>query len=845
MPLQTSLKLNPMFYWFLTIVFACLLEPHFVQGAVPTAMVELYRNPDDKPFRKKVASTAIFGDPLPFGKPKNSVPVELKLAPENDQFLCNEANGLETYTASDIISNSDFAIVIPRGKCSFERKVLSAQRLGAKFAIIVDNLASKYGLRVNNNTSSLSSPLTDVVWPTEIYDYTCQTELYAHIPMHLLYFDELPYDQRNDELLSDKTASDETNNLCRIWSLGQASKAACNSGRCLLTGEMEYSIYHKDMIMEACCANDFFFEMGEDTDLPENYVVDISAVFLNMEEGYNLLDLIGDYSPLYVSIYERSYPKVNISSVFIFILGVATTWLASWFSAKGYRDTKRILEKSPIVFENSESSPPPIQELELTPDHNPHEQNDLVRSNDTGDPTPQDSSITSSRIDSTTQLSSPSTDLPMTPMESETFTSAQENQDDARQSSTNHTIIMVSRNHQVQHEPIHMELKVTQAVLFLVVASIMLFILYFTRLYEIVTVIYSIGATSVVVKLIIHPIFSRIFRWIGISDCMNKPNNSSVNFTEFLSICVGLSLGIIWLWMAFSSRDPSRNIFYWFYQDVMGVCVCIGFLKLIRLNSIMVATILLVAAFLYDIFFVFLTPYIFGESIMETVASGGGGDAELCEIDPTAHECSSVPLPMLFSFPRLNDYRGGFSMLGLGDIVLPGLLTAFAARLDASKSLVSTYHIRCHAAHRGDHNMPNTLRQEGFLHRFRSGYFFTITIAYAVGLFFANVAVYLMNRGQPALLYIVPTTLISLLIEGWKKDELALLWNGHKSIYKADDIKHAVALVGPYRVGTFPLRTGTDVSVAETGSASLSAEELSLSQHQMYDHEQSTRGEVA
>ena len=35
---------------------------------------------------------------------------------------------------------------------------------------------------------------------------------------------------------------------------------------------------------------------------------------------------------------------------------------------------------------------------------------------------------------------------------------------------------------------------------------------------------------------------------------------------------------------------------------------------------------------------------------------------------------------MLLLLPRIDDYTGGYTMLGLGDIVLPGLLVAFAAR---------------------------------------------------------------------------------------------------------------------------------------------------------------------
>eukprot|EP00978_Attheya_sp_CCMP212_P035469 scaffold154559_cov46-Attheya_sp.AAC.1 len=46
------------------------------------------------------------------------------------------------------------------------------------------------------------------------------------------------------------------------------------------------------------------------------------------------------------------------------------------------------------------------------------------------------------------------------------------------------------------------------------------------------------------------------------------------------------------------------------------------------------------------------------------------------------------PLPMLFTIAHIGDYQGGASLLGLGDIVLPGLLLSFWACSDAAKSLV-------------------------------------------------------------------------------------------------------------------------------------------------------------
>lgn len=108
-------------------------------------------------------------------------------------------------------------------------------------------------------------------------------------------------------------------------------------------------------------------------------------------------------------------------------------------------------------------------------------------------------------------------------------------------------------------------------------------------------------------------------------------------------------------------------------MDIFGACFCILALSMVKLSSIKIATMLLVAVFFYDIFFVFLTPLFMGQSVMITVAKGGstgvGGD-DFCVKYPDDKDCTGIDfLPMLLAVPRINDYRGGMALLGLGDIV--------------------------------------------------------------------------------------------------------------------------------------------------------------------------------
>jgi hypothetical protein len=225
-------------------------------------------------------------------------------------------------------------------------------------------------------------------------------------------------------------------------------------------------------------------------------------------------------------------------------------------------------------------------------------------------------------------------------------------------------------------------------------------------------------------------------------------------------------------------------------QDLFGACMCITFLQVIRLNNIRVATILLVVAFFYDIFFVFVTPYLFhGKSVMITVATSGGppkADELWCEKYPSHADCQGGnPLPMLLAIPRLFDYTGGSSLLGLGDIVLPGLLLSFAARMDAAKTLigVSTGGQAPTVVEAAGGSLCPPTEQ----HRRRCGcYFWPLVVAYAIGLAMANAAVYYMRMGQPALLYLVPCCLGTMLYVG--RHELSQLWDGPRVLKAADEI---------------------------------------------------------
>jgi len=261
--------------------------------------------------------------------------------------------------------------------------------------------------------------------------------------------------------------------------------------------------------------------------------------------------------------------------------------------------------------------------------------------------------------------------------------------------------------------------KVRTAILLPIFGSIFLVALFFWLrwLYWLLLVLISLIALTAV-AFVIYPYVDKLLtklkwnkswdvRWIG-----------DVTVSGIVSFVLSLGLLLTWLFTGF-----------FILTDLLAVCMAVMTLCFVKVPNMMISTILLTLFFLYDIFWVFISEYIFTKNVMVTVAT-------------------NLPsLPMVIVFPRV--LSQGYSLLGLGDIVLPGLFLCFLYRFD------------------------NRLETP-----FKHGYFLRAWIAYIFGLFFTFVMALLLQRGQPALLYLVPATLPTTAFFGWRRGELRHLWKG-------------------------------------------------------------------
>lgn len=154
---------------------------------------------------------------------------------------------------------------------------------------------------------------------------------------------------------------------------------------------------------------------------------------------------------------------------------------------------------------------------------------------------------------------------------------------------------------------------------------------------------------------------------------------------------------------------------HWVANNAFGIAFSVIGIKLLSPGSFTNAAILLCGLFVYDVF------WVFGTDVMVTVAKS-----------------FTAPIKLLFIRDWAAPPEKMFSLLGLGDIVIPGIFVAMTLRFQKhGKSL-----------------------------------FVWTLIGYVLGLV-ATVAVMLMfNAAQPALLYLVPSCLLSSCAGAWSKGAL-------------------------------------------------------------------------
>lgn len=241
---------------------------------------------------------------------------------------------------------------------------------------------------------------------------------------------------------------------------------------------------------------------------------------------------------------------------------------------------------------------------------------------------------------------------------------------------------------------------------------------------------------------------------------------------------------------------------------MIGFGFCYGTLQLMSPTTFWTGTLVLAGLFFYDIVMVFYTP------LMVTVAT-----------------TLEVPIKLIFPGPK----RG--SMLGLGDVVLPGILMALALRFDLylhylrkqrvdtkptipslapSKPTVvrETYvdatgkwgeRFWTRSAKKGEVTLADSAR-------FPKAYFNASLVGYVLAMLVTLVVMNVFNHAQPALLYLVPGVLAALWGTALVRGELRLMWeyteDGQWGLEKREDPESTTEAE---KDSELSLKQGTDV----------------------------------
>ncbi|KAJ8042735.1 Signal peptide peptidase-like 3 [Holothuria leucospilota] len=226
---------------------------------------------------------------------------------------------------------------------------------------------------------------------------------------------------------------------------------------------------------------------------------------------------------------------------------------------------------------------------------------------------------------------------------------------------------------------------------------------------------------------------------------------------EIMSFCLSVMLVFMWVMTG-----------HWLLMDALAMGLCVTMIAFVRLPSLKVSTLLLTGLLIYDVFWVFFSTYIFNANVMVRVATRPADNpvgviARRLDLPNVAKDAPKLSLPGKLIFPSMHS-AGHFSMLGLGDIVMPGLLLCFVLRYDNWKRQTA------------EPALPPAMIPHGSLAQ-KVTYFHCSLIGYFVGLLTATVSSEVYKNAQPALLYLVPFTLLPLVIMAYLKGDLKRMWH--------------------------------------------------------------------
>ncbi len=206
-----------------------------------------------------------------------------------------DSNGCEP-TITKLAKNIQFYLLVSRGTCTFQEKQIAAYGLGAKGIVVYNSLEGIY--QGNNYASSL--------------DYDCDngSGYVDHVTSPV-------YSSEMDAMMPTSCTAD----------------SRCASGKCVVTNMTDTSLGTK-----VCCAWDLYITMGTDSTDSSSLQVDIPSVFMRMEDAAYLQGVPElAKATLDMMLYQRSLYFEYLSIILLYLVAVATVFYGSYKVAKNER----------------------------------------------------------------------------------------------------------------------------------------------------------------------------------------------------------------------------------------------------------------------------------------------------------------------------------------------------------------------------------------------------------------------------------------------------------------------------------------------------------------------------
>lgn len=199
---------------------------------------------------------------------------------------------------------------------------------------------------------------------------------------------------------------------------------------------------------------------------------------------------------------------------------------------------------------------------------------------------------------------------------------------------------------------------------------------------------------------------------------------------------------------------------------MIALCLALNAVSLMGLDSFLTGSIMLGGLFVYDIF------WVFGTEVMVSVARNfDAGPIKILfpkNLPQVAHYYAEHRRPAKWDLATVLSLLGKapkwqMTMLGLGDIVIPGIFIALALRFDQ----------HLHTSSLSAARLANFRRTDT---SFEKPYFTVTLVAYILGLVATMAVMHVFQAAQPALLYLSPACVLAVVLQATKRGEWSKLW---------------------------------------------------------------------